>query len=233
MTAKLHLVRVEVARLRPTQMTVGAIEVAGKRKQWSTLKPKERDQLLSDHWFPTVLGPRGECFIVDHHHLGQALVQEKVKSAWALQLADFSGMQTPLFWRLMSFRQWAHPCDETGAICDYSAIPDKLGELRDDPYRSLAGAVRHAGGFAKDSAPFSEFLWADYFRTEFKPKQLQPDATGVISHRIVEKAVESARSLKAQNLPGWTGVFSTQPGNGVSPTAAPGKKSSAKKSARS
>src|SRR5436305_4773273 len=30
----------------------------------------------------------------------------------------------------------------------------------DDPYRSLAGEVRRAGGYAKEATPFSEFLWA-------------------------------------------------------------------------
>ncbi len=42
MYTKQHLVRVDIAELRPTQMTVGAIEVAAKRKQWASLKSKER-----------------------------------------------------------------------------------------------------------------------------------------------------------------------------------------------
>jgi hypothetical protein len=33
-------------------------------------------------------------------------------------------------------------------------IPTAFEKLRDDPYRSLAGEVRDAGGFAKSDAPF-------------------------------------------------------------------------------
>ena len=39
-----------------------------------------------------------------------------------------------------------------------------MDQLKDDPFRSLAGALRRAGGFAKDTRPFSEFLWADFLR---------------------------------------------------------------------
>jgi hypothetical protein len=37
-------------------------------------------------------------------------------------------------------------------------MPKKLTKLQNDAYRSLAGLVRLAGGYAKDEAPFSEFL---------------------------------------------------------------------------
>lgn len=211
MPAKQHLARVAIKQLRPTQITVGAIEVAAKRAQWAALKPKERAQLLDTHWFPTVLGPEGEVFIVDHHHLGLALTQEDVSHAWALQLADFSSMPTHLFWRLMSFKHWAHPYDEHGALCEYAAIPGRLGALRDDPYRSLAGEVRTAGGFAKDSEPYVEFLWADFFRDQFTRKALQPDKAGALPAKVLAKAVQIAKSTSAQNLPGWSGTGAPTP----------------------
>jgi len=39
-----------------------------------------------------------------------------------------------------------------------------MADLADDPYRSVAGELRRQGGFAKDTTPFSEFLWADFLR---------------------------------------------------------------------
>jgi hypothetical protein len=39
-----------------------------------------------------------------------------------------------------------------------------VADLMYDPYRSLAGALRRTGGFAKDTTPYSEFLWADFLR---------------------------------------------------------------------
>lgn len=211
MHAKQHLQRVNVADLRPTQMTVGAIEVAAKRRQWAGLKPKARAELLDTHWFPTVIGPKGECFIVDHHHLGQALMQEKVPQAWAVELANYTGMEQQLFWRLMSFKHWAHPFDEHGVICQFSNIPQSLIELRDDPYRSLAGVVRTSGGFAKDSEPYVEFLWADFFRQHFTLKELAPNAKGTLASKVLSKAIDVARSPLAQDLPGWSGATAATP----------------------
>ena len=43
-------------------------------------------------------------------------------------------------------------------------IPKSIDALIDDPFRSLAGGLRRVGGFAKDTTPFSEFLWADFLR---------------------------------------------------------------------
>ena len=77
--------------------------------------------------------------------------------------------------------------------------------MRDDPYRSLAGEVRKAGGYAKDSAPFTEFLWADFFRPYFGKSELG-HVDGQACRRPVSSAVALARSAKARFLPGWSGV---------------------------
>ena len=45
----------------------------------------------------------------------------------------------------------------------------------DDPFRSLAGELRRAGGFAKDTTLFSEFLWADFLRRRIKRKAVDRD----------------------------------------------------------
>lgn len=209
MRAQQHLEQVLVSDLRPTQMTVGMAEVAVKRSQWSQLKSKERGKLLLSHWFPAVKGPRDRFYIVDHHHLGQALVQEDVKSVWLMQLADFSTLEQDMFWRVMEFHHWAHPYDEKGERREFSAIPKQLTQLKDDPYRSLAGEVRRAGGYAKDAEPYTEFLWADYFRPLFRKTDLRSNGGQGLPETLVTEAVALARNPKAQFLPGWSGVSST------------------------
>ena len=209
MRAQQHLEQVLVSDLRPTQMTVGMAEVGVKRSQWAQLKSKERDKLLLSHWFPAVKGPKGRFFIVDHHHLGQALVQEDVKSVWLMQLADFSTLELGMFWRVMEFHHWAHPYDEKGERREFSAIPKQLTQLKDDPYRSLAGEVRRAGGYAKDAEPYTEFLWADYFRPLFRKTDLRSNGGQGLPETLVTEAVALARNPKAQFLPGWSGVSST------------------------
>lgn len=212
MTAQQHLIQAELDTLRPTQMTIGAAEVEAKRAQWSHLKPKERRRTLASHWFPAVRGPQGHFYIVDHHHLGRALAHEGVSEVWVMQLADYGETDMTMFWRLLEFHQWAHPYDESGKRRDWAAMPDHLGQLTDDPFRSLAGAVRRAGGYAKDAAPFVEFLWADFFRPRFSAKALR---TAKDDCRVPEQALHAALGLahgpEARYLPGWAGSITPAP----------------------
>jgi hypothetical protein len=73
-------------------------------------------------------------------------------------------------------------------------------QLKDDPFRSLAGELRRAGGFAKDTTPFSEFLWVDFFRRKIKRKKIEADFAGAMVQALL-----LARSQEAEYLPGWCG----------------------------
>jgi hypothetical protein len=181
-------------------MTVGLLEVARKRAEWRELKRKERERRLAEHWFPSVLGPKRRYYVVDHHHLLLALHREGVRSGWAIVLADYSWLEPDRFWRTMEFHQWAHPFDERGRRHDYARIPKKVTGMRDDPYRSLAGLVRGAGGFAKENTPFAEFLWADYFRLHVPAKLIER-----FPEEAIAEGVRLARRRDARYLPGWTG----------------------------
>ena len=195
-----HLISVQLDRLRPTQMTVGYREVEAKRKHWEGLDKKARRDALDAHWFPAVRGPGGEYFIVDHHHLGLALIEDGVTEARAMLIKDLSWLDEVVFWRMMEYGQWVHPYDADGERCDYSRLPKTLGKLKDDPYRSLAGEVRIAGGYAKDATPFSEFLWADYLRARIKPAAVRKDFDGAL-----RTALALAHAPDARYLPGWAG----------------------------
>jgi hypothetical protein len=72
--------------------------------------------------------------------------------------------------------------------------------MGDDPYRSLAGELRRAGGFAKDSTPFSEFIWADFLRSRVKIKRVREDFDGALA-----QALKLSKTKAADYLPGWCG----------------------------
>ena len=196
-----HLIlAVAPERLHPTQMTVGRAEVAAKRAQWHALGKHKRRQLIASHWFPGVLGPRGAVYIVDHHHFGLALLEEGVEQVPVIVQRDFSWLDPDTFWRSMEFNRWAHPYDERGRRGEYAAIPSGLDGLRDDPYRTLAARVREAGGCAKDTTPYAEFLWADFFRGRLKPA-----AVGRGGDKLLRRALALAHAHEAGYLPGWSG----------------------------
>lgn len=196
-----HLIDVDLNKLRPTQITAGFAEVALKRAEWARLAKKARRELLASHWFPAVLGPRGRYHIVDHHHLGLALLQEGVERVSVMMLADLSYLAPAIFWRVMEQRNWAHPFDQAGERRNFDAIPTRIQQLVDDPYRSLAGMLRGAGGYAKDTSPFAEFLWADYLRPHITLAQI-----GKSMDVAVREALGLAKSPLARYLPGWSGV---------------------------
>ncbi len=154
---------VNIADLRPTQITVGTREVHEKRKGWREKKDKKAGEFLGKHMIPVILGPGGRHYVIDYHHLARALHEEGVKDVLVTIVADLSMVDRDTFWTVLDNRSWMHPFDDRGRRRGYKDIPKSVRDLIDDPFRSLAGELRRAGGFAKDTTPFSEFLWADFF----------------------------------------------------------------------
>lgn len=195
-----HLIRGNVNALRPTQMTVGYREVNQKRKLWARLGKKARAETLANHCFPCVIGPKGKHYIVDHHHFGLALLKEGMKEVWLSVLKDLSSLKALTFWRVMEHHQWVHPYDDSGVRHDFEAIPKALTELQDDIYRSLAGELRHAGGYSKDVTPYSEYLWADFLRVRIAEELALADFD-----QALQNALALAHQQEAHYLPGWSG----------------------------
>jgi hypothetical protein len=191
---------VPIDALRPTQMTVGFREVGEKRKEWRERSDKKAGEYLGSHMVPAVLGPKGRYYLVDHHHLAMALLEEKQKTVLVNVLADLSALPKAAFWTYMDNRALCHPYDAAGKRRSFDEIPKTVSALMDDPYRSLSGELRRAGGFAKDTTPFSEFLWADFMRPRIRAKQINERFSAAI-----EKALALAKSDEASYLPGWCG----------------------------
>jgi len=191
---------VQILDLRPTQFTVGLREVKEKRRRWRAHKPKKRAELLGSHMIPVVLGPGGRHYIIDHHHLSRALLDEGEQQILVNVVADFAMVERTSFWTVMEGHRFVYPYDARGKRQDYRKLPKTVAEMTDDPYRSLAGELRRVGGFAKDTTPFSEFLWTDFLRNRLSRSSIAADFT-----KALEKALALARSDDAVYLPGWCG----------------------------
>ena len=191
---------VAIVDLKPTQMTVGFREVAEKRKSWRAQASEKGATFLGKHMIPVVVGPKGRFFVTDHHHLARALIDEGVENVLINIVADLSKIDRESFWVVMDCRGWCHPYDSDGVRRGFADIPQSMTELVDDPFRSLAGELRRSGGFAKDTTPFSEFIWADFLRRKIKRKAVEKDFDGALA-----SALKLAKSQDAGYLPGWCG----------------------------
>ena len=191
---------VEIAALRPTQMTVGLREVERKRAEWRKRAERDGPDFLGSHMIPVILGPKAVPYVIDHHHLARALHDEGVSHILVSVVADLQHLKKTVFWTFMDNRNWLHPFDADGIRRSHDKLPKKVSAMQDDPYRSLAGEVRRSGGFAKDTTPYSEFLWADFFRQCISEKLVENNF-----EQAVGKAIEAAGHPDAAYLSGWCG----------------------------
>jgi hypothetical protein len=195
-----HLQPVAIASLRPTQMTVGFREVACKRLEWRAIAGHDGPDFLGRHMVPVVIGWKKHAYLIDHHHLVRALQEEGVAHVLTSVVADLSDLGKTEFWSVMDHYRWTYPFDAAGERQPHNDLPKSVNGLVDDPYRSLAGALRRAGGYAKDNTPFSEFMWADFLRNRIDLKSLHRDFKDA---EIT--ALKLSKTKSAKYLPGWCG----------------------------
>jgi len=191
---------VSIESLRPTQISVGMHEVEQRRKQLRKRKPEKIGKFIGRHMIPVILGPKKRHYIIDHHHLSLALYREGLRHVLITEVADLSALEPASFWIVLDHRGWVFPYDGDGRRRDFDDIPRSIMDLEDDPFRSLAGALRRAGGFAKETTPFSEFLWADFLRHRIKRKAVQSNFSVAL-----KQALRLAKTMDAKYLPGWSG----------------------------
>ena len=191
---------VPIVELRPTQITVGMREVLAKQKSWQQQDKNKKAEFLGRHMIPVIRGPKGRMYVIDHHHLSLALHNEGVESVHVTSVADLRNLADDEFWTYIDNRSWVHPYDASGRRRDFDEIPKKISGLKDDPFRSVAGELRRMGGFAKDTTPFSEFLWADFMRRRISRSVAKDDF-----EKALKQAMKLAKSEEASYLPGWCG----------------------------
>ena len=204
---------VAIADLRPTQFAVGFREVMQKRERYRQANPVQRLKLISRRPVPVVLGDGGRAFVLDRHHWLCALQAEGVAAAPTLILDDLSARDPDGFWRTLQERGWCRLYDEDGLGRAHEDMPSSLAALRDDPFRSLASALRRCGGVDKIETPFSEFQWADRLRASLSRNDLVQDFEAALETALVlarqwapatrrSQSVSQAR-IAARAMPAW------------------------------
>jgi hypothetical protein len=190
-----------IAELRPTQVTIGMREVQLKRARWRNIASDDAARLSRTKSIPIILGPDGARYMVDRHHLARALIEERVDYWSATVITDFSKLSHGEFWASLERQAWTHPFDDTGRRVEFGNLPKSILELTDDPYRSLAGALKRMGVYKKDKVPFSEFRWANFLRSRIERGIVDRDFD--LALRL---AVDLIRASQPMSLPVATGA---------------------------
>jgi hypothetical protein len=189
-----------ILELRPTQFVLGMKEIEDKVSKLKTMKDKELAAYCKDHAIPVVLGPKQQHYMIDHHHFARACWETGVDTFLLDEIKDLSDMSEEQFWNAMIKKEWVYLHDQfgMGPHSPYD-LPADIRCLADDPYRSLAWALRDAGAIKKQPEPFFEFKWAAFFRlnldVRLHSKSQFKDA--------IAQAKRLAESKAASHLPGY------------------------------
>lgn len=226
------LYKLRVNDLSPTQFAVGRAEVAVRAARLRK-KHEKAPQRLHDYLrvrpVPIVIRKK-RFYLVDHHHMVRALhdaLHETLGDEICIYvkvMANASSLDSHYFWKQMYARNDVYLFDQDGGGPRAPAkLPSHVKDLEFDPYRSLAWIVRNRHGYLKNDAPFSEFKWANYFRTRIllEPHILdeKDEIDGYLwslsgdgemtlteeGREVVDDAMFLAVSPEARGLPGFRG----------------------------
>jgi len=221
--------QLKLSALRPTQNAVGFDEVNNKIARYSAKSKAALKDYLILHPVPIVIGNGGKFYVTDHHHLTNALwktaegknkagIDTKNVRVVVLVQHNYSVLKGYHFWKAMHDARLVYLYDHYGGgPVRPKELHAHVKDLRNDPYRSLAWAVRTRYGYNKDPHPFAEFLWADFFRIRIivdnwilKDKIRGGDV--LLTHLpedeqkdLVDLAMAWAKSPEARGLPGYIG----------------------------
>ncbi len=253
-----------VAQVRPTQFAVGMqavrckqakIEKKSKKKLVKWLQKKRRR-------VPAVIGPDGRFYITDRHHMATALYRARpsLDKTWNVDdkrlmlridynlhaIDEAARLTMDQFWDNMSGtrypnamndgvrRVWLY--DEKGMHpMDPYLLPDNLGEMLNDIYRTLSRWVRKTCGYLKAGDQqcafvhpmgppplYLEFVWANYLRqaVRFRTRPLPvcrampystlclPDQAAAL-RRVYRSAMQAVTSPRAKAFLGQNGLDPT------------------------
>jgi hypothetical protein len=209
----------KISDLHPTQASVGMAEVQIKAEKLrrEIQRRSERDFLkyLLKHKKeePIIIGPGGIFYITDHHHLARALYDVGASKTYCTVVDNLLDTKPDDFWKHLEDNNEVYLKDQNGNPIPPHDIPASVKDLSNNPFRSLAGAVRESCGFEKGDKSSSgedylEFQWADYFRTNWAWTGIAAKDIDANFDSAANAALHLAAQKDAAGLPGYTGKIS-------------------------
>ena len=194
--------RVKLLSLKPTQFAVGMLEVDEKLAEVDKLDRKGRRKYVDANPVPVVVSPKGELYVVDHHHFLCVCYHAGIEKVRVEVVQDLSQrkLSYAAFWKWMFKHGRVYPFCQFGEGPRAALyLPRDIRGLADDPYRSLAWFVRRQGAFENSEKNFSEFQWANFFRKRRLLEKCGPDGMP----KALPLAARLAQTPAARRLPGY------------------------------
>jgi hypothetical protein len=191
-----------ISRHHPTQFAVGELEVTRQKAKLA------EDIDLDEPWkgkkkLQVVLAPDGDGYLIDGHHHLRAVHELGVKRVEATVADDWSDAPSMAsFWRRMVKAERVWLFDETGKARPLADLPRHVGQMKDDPFRSIAWLIRKSGAIEKSEESFAELRWAQFLRQRVSLSH-SPGAHAF--REAVRESIRVAGSSAAQSLPGAIG----------------------------
>ena len=150
---------------------------------------------------PVVIGPKARPYVIDHHHLARALLEEGQKEVLIQPVAHIEALSQEHFWRFLDNQGLLHPFNENGERCSYDDIPKSIARLKDDPFRSAcAGAVRTRRRIFKGDPPLHGIhlgrLLPGKLQSARDPPSLEADAGSGGRNRAAPRCAFHARVVR-------------------------------------
>ncbi|MFY9657593.1 MAG: ParB-like protein, partial [Methylocystis sp.] len=89
---------IEIDDLRPTQMTVGLREVAGRAERLKALAREDSEKVKRKTVIPVVKGPKERLYVIDHHHLCRALLLAGKDKVLVKVVLNLQRLDIDAFW---------------------------------------------------------------------------------------------------------------------------------------
>jgi hypothetical protein len=198
-----ELLKVAIADLHPTQMCVGLAEVRSRQADFSHETPEQRLRYLRSKPVPLVRARSGALWMVDRHHRLRGLVElDPGAMAFGYLVLDLADADPSAVLAELQGRGWLYLHDGRGhGPLAPAALPDRLADLQDDPYRSLVWKLKKEGMIAPAPLiPFHEFRWGAWLRR----RPLPPFSSAHLTPALAT-ARSLVRSRAASHLAGWKG----------------------------
>lgn len=177
-----------ISELHPGQSNVGLFVINMKKPEngvFSSIQKKCENNTLNDSLLKKcaskkgisgVIGPNGKIYLIDGHHSTYSLyllANQANKCNYAGEVCVYiednkKDLIESQFVSYMKQQQYVWLKDKTGRNIEFSALPDKISKIGDDPYRSLIKLIADSKCNqnnpvidSSNNTPYLEFYWSN------------------------------------------------------------------------